>query len=268
MSTRAAGHSDGIVKDCLAGFDEHTGVAEQVLKKYNSNEVENYMRLTETEDPLLEIMARFLGVCEPGESYEKRFRLSNLLDGFARYPFVMDFKLGLRSFMESEVDNTEPRPDLFLRLCELDPSAPTEEERRQGACTKYRWMDNQDCWTTTREFGFRADGIADGTMPVPKQELWQNRTVEDTAACIERHLLPGAARDMRLQMVDALLQRLDLMVDVMTRSPFMKANEVIGASLLFVVSRNCDKASIYLIDLAKRASTSLTSRRHRSCLMR
>lgn len=52
----------------------------------------------------------------------------------------MDIKMGTRTFLESEVQKSTARNDLYQKMVTINPSAPTEEEHRQQAVTKLRYM--------------------------------------------------------------------------------------------------------------------------------
>lgn len=45
-----------------------------------------------------------------------------------------------RTFLELEVKNPMRRNDLYQKMIKIDPSEPTEEENREKAVTKLRYM--------------------------------------------------------------------------------------------------------------------------------
>ena len=45
-----------------------------------------------------------------------------------------------RTFLELEVKNPVLRKDLYEKMVTIDPDAPTEEEKKQQAITKLRYM--------------------------------------------------------------------------------------------------------------------------------
>ena len=49
--------------------------------------------------------------------------------------------------------------DLFQKMVEIDPSEPTEEEKRDGAVTKPRYMRWREQLSSTASLGFRIEGI-------------------------------------------------------------------------------------------------------------
>lgn len=49
--------------------------------------------------------------------------------------------------------------DLFQKMVEIDPSEPSEEEKRDGAVTKPRYMRWREQLSSTASLGFRIEGI-------------------------------------------------------------------------------------------------------------
>ena len=73
----------------------------------------------------------------------------------------MDIKIGVRTFLETDLNEkeTKPRHDLYLKLIEIAPNEPTEDERREQAITKRRymlWRERASCSST---LGFRIEAI-------------------------------------------------------------------------------------------------------------
>jgi len=246
-----------------------------IMKVYDETEAQRYEDLKESGDGLTRFTARFFGEVDPEDlppDLDGRYmKLSNLLRKFKSHPHVMDCKLGVRSFGESEVSSTKMRTDLYERLVDLDPNAVTEEERAAGACTKFRWMDFNDTLTTMRSLGFRVDGIAHSGGQTTKKELKQLQNISDIVTCIMDHFLPVpapaaskskdgtaggrmqsiAAGGWRLKAAASVLKQLREMRKVMHSSDFVKAHTFVGCSLLFVSEAQGPTAGVYLIDLAK-----------------
>lgn len=264
-----------ILKDFDNSTDLASGVPDYVIKVYDEIEARAYKELEENHDSLLRFTARFcgdftfeaadleeLGLEKPAGRY---MRLSNLLKEFERGPHVMDCKVGCRSFSEAEVSKQTLRQDLFRRLVEIDPDAPTPEERAAGACTKHRWMSFNDSVTSLGPLSFRIDGIAHsrGEGQVPKAEMRNARTLTQAAECIVKHFLPEqplpdtgeapatATRRLRLGVAGAILRELRELRRVARQSDFVKTHEFVGTSLLFVADAHGPSSGVFLIDFAK-----------------
>lgn len=281
LTRQAAGHGGGnILKDFASDSDTATGVPEYIVKVYDEAEAANYRELIAAQDPLLRFTARFCGEVvdedakaaaeeQEDERGPRRYmRLSNLLHPFQRGPHVMDCKIGIRSYTEDEVGKNKLRADLYKRMVELDPNAPTEEERRAGACTKHRWMDFNDRHTSLAQLGLRVDGIAHSMAgaQAPQEELRAARSIPDVAMCIVKHFLPvpkaevaeavvdeegPATANIRAHVAELILVELKDMKQQMEVSPFVKSHEFVGSSLLFVADAHGPSAGVFLIDFAK-----------------
>lgn len=57
-------------------------------------------------------------------------------------PCVLDCKLGVRTYLEEELSKAKEKPklrkDMYEKMIQIDPSAPTQEEHRLRAVTKPR----------------------------------------------------------------------------------------------------------------------------------
>ncbi|KNC72651.1 hypothetical protein SARC_14789, partial [Sphaeroforma arctica JP610] len=84
--------------------------------------------------------------------------MQDLLYGF-NGPCVMDCKIGYRTFLESEVQNEELRPDLLGKMRKLSPGDITAEEEKAGGVTKLRYMQFRENLSSTSKLGFRIEGI-------------------------------------------------------------------------------------------------------------
>mmetsp|Transcript_34349 Transcript_34349/g.80398 ORF Transcript_34349/g.80398 Transcript_34349/m.80398 type:complete len:459 (-) Transcript_34349:105-1481(-) len=270
LTNVAAGHGGlSIIKDFADnGGHDGSGVPDYINKAYDPIEAGIYQMMQDSCDPLRRHTPSFFGLVDgpPDEATgqaDRRIRLSNLLRKFKPRPHVMDCKLGVRSFGEEEVHSEKQRPDLYKRMVELDPSAPTPEEHRAQAITKYRWMTFNDKLTTLSSLGFRVDGIAGVPQPPSKTDLKQLQNVHDIAQCIIKFFLPlpvaedGSAVDdsKRIQLqkgvaLEILLSLKDLRETLMV-SPLVQGHSIIGSSLLFVVDQHGPDAGVFLIDFAK-----------------
>ena len=61
----------------------------------------------------------------------------------------MDIKMGMRTFLESEINNSKLRADLYQKMVKIDPKEPTEAENAAGAITKLRYMQFRERESTT-----------------------------------------------------------------------------------------------------------------------
>lgn len=270
MSRIAAGHTDCVLKDWV-GQEDVSEVPDYVIKTYDQREVEAYQELQSMGDPLSLFTPRFFGEV-PREELEQELesnryvRLSNLLKEFHRGPNVMDCKLGVRSFVEEEAQVTKLRPDLYERMVALDKRAPTREERKQKACTKYRWMTFNDALTRMDAHGFRIDGISSTTAAgtsSKKPELKKLKTLRDSARFISENFLPpldskvpdGGLSQARLRkaLAESILNRLRFMNETLRTSHFVSTHSFVGSSVLFVVDAHGPSANAFLIDFAKTA---------------
>lgn len=259
----AAGHQDTM----LARNDDE----DFILKPFDEIENQNYQELWETpSEPLQKWIATYGGVREIRQGCaskrlgggvrlrletKKFMRISNLTKDFHE-PCVMDCKLGVRTFREKEVRKTDPRPDLYQRLEKLAPESLTDEERAAGAITKFKWMTQRDAASSTSSMGFRVDGIATQSgMRGGSKELAMLRTADEVIPMLLRVLpprIPGdteATRRQRTVLVQQILKQLRDLQQAMMNSAFFWSHEIIGASVLFIVSQ--DKAKVRLIDFAK-----------------
>ena len=67
--------------------------------------------------------------------------LQDLLSEFNK-PCVMDCKMGVRTYLEDELNkargNQKLRKDMYEKMIAVNPDEPTEDERRAGGVTKTR----------------------------------------------------------------------------------------------------------------------------------
>ncbi|TRY98105.1 hypothetical protein DNTS_028468 [Danionella cerebrum] len=154
-----------------------------------------------------------------GERYNQ---MEDLLADFD-LPCVMDCKMGVRTYLEEELTKARKKPsmraDMYQKMIEVDPNAPTEKENEQKAVTKPRYMQWRETISSTATLGFRIEGIKkeDGTV---------NRDFKKTKT--------------REQVTEAF-------------QDFVKGNKnilVIGSSLLFVHDKR-EHAKVWMIDFGK-----------------
>lgn len=91
-------------------------------------------------------------------------QLQDLLSDFSQ-PCVMDCKVGVRTYLEEELSKAKEKPklrkDMYEKMIQIDPIAPTEEEHRAKGVTKPRYMVWRETISSTATLGFRIEvGIA------------------------------------------------------------------------------------------------------------
>jgi hypothetical protein len=154
---QAAGHQSSMTKD--------KDTSEFILKPLDKTEVAAYEHLwskSSVEEPLQKFSCDYGGTISiantPGAPPEEFLRISNLLQDFA-FPNVMDCKIGVRSFEEKECVEKKLREDLYFKMLKKGPAELTDAEHEAKAITKFRWMNFRDCSSSSRNLGFRIDGI-------------------------------------------------------------------------------------------------------------
>ncbi|XP_036406365.1 inositol-trisphosphate 3-kinase B [Megalops cyprinoides] len=177
---------------------------------------------------------------------EKYNQMDDLLAEFD-LPCVMDCKMGVRTYLEEELTKARKKPslrkDMYQKMIEVDPDAPTEEEHAQQAVTKPRYMQWRETISSTSTLGFRIEGIKkeDGTV---------NRDFKKTKS---KEQVTEAFRDFvkgNENILKSYLNRLKDIRDTLEISPFFKTHEVIGSSLLFVHDKR-EQAKVWMIDFGK-----------------
>lgn len=83
--------------------------------------------------------------------------LEDLTAGFES-PCVADIKMGVRTFVESEVTNAKKRVDLGVKMNTADPGSLSEGEMSEGI-TKLRYMQFRDALSSSASLGWRVDGL-------------------------------------------------------------------------------------------------------------
>nr|XP_012998963.1 inositol-trisphosphate 3-kinase B-like [Cavia porcellus] len=132
---------------------------------------------------------------------------------------------------------------MYQKMIEVDPEAPTEEERAQRAVTKPRYMQWRETISSTATLGFRIEGIKneDGSV---NRDFKKTKTREQVTEAFREftkgnHNILVAYRD-RLKAIRTTLEV----------SPFFKCHEVIGSSLLFIHDKK-EQAKVWMIDFGK-----------------
>ncbi|XP_020649437.2 inositol-trisphosphate 3-kinase A isoform X1 [Pogona vitticeps] len=213
-----------------------------ILKRYSDNEEKCFQLLM--KDPLCSCVPVFHGMVErDGESY---LQLDDLLANFEG-PCVMDCKMGIRTYLEEELIKAREKPklrkDMYKKMIDVDPLAPTAEENTQRAVTKPRYMQWRETISSSANLGFRIEGIkkADGTC---NTNFKTTKTREQVLQVFLEFIKGDTA------ILKKYLSRLYEIRGILESSDFFKRHEVIGSSLLFVHD-DSGRANVWLIDFGK-----------------
>ncbi|KAM3853870.1 inositol-trisphosphate 3-kinase B isoform 2-T2 [Vipera latastei] len=156
-------------------------------------------------------------------------------------------KDGERTYLEEELSKARKKPslrkDMYQKMIEVDPEAPTEEENSQRAVTKPRYMQWRETISSTATLGFRIEGIKkeDGTV---NRDFKKTRTKEEVMDAF-REFTKG-----NHNILNSYCNRLKGIRDTLETSPFFKTHEVIGSSLLFIHDKR-EQAKVWMIDFGK-----------------
>ncbi|KAL4237721.1 hypothetical protein ACF0H5_002435 [Mactra antiquata] len=213
-----------------------------ILKKFDKKEHRSFNKLM--NDVLRPYVPEYRGESEKdGDCY---IQLQDLLCDFEA-PCVMDIKMGCRTYLEEELSKAREKPtlrgDMYKKMIEVDPTAPTEEEHNQKAITKPRYMQWRDDMSSSSEMGFRIEGIrkSDGNQ-VKNFKTTKDKT--SVKSCLKQFV------EENPEIIIKYLRRLKAIRATQEDSPFFKSHEIIGSSLLFVHDK-CGHASIWMIDFGK-----------------
>ncbi|XP_068564998.1 inositol-trisphosphate 3-kinase B isoform X2 [Cebidichthys violaceus] len=177
---------------------------------------------------------------------QKYNQMEDLLAEFD-FPCVMDCKMGVRTYLEEELTKARkkpsPRPDMYQKMVEVDPEAPTPEEILQKVVTKPRYMQWRETISSTATLGFRIEGVKkeDGTV---NRDFKKTKTRDQVTVAF--HDFVKGNKDI----LNVYLSRLREIRDTLETSPFFKTHEVIGSSLLFVHDSK-GRAKVWMIDFGK-----------------
>ncbi|XP_063547639.1 uncharacterized protein LOC134755091 [Cydia strobilella] len=220
-----------------AGPDQGT-----ILKKLCPQEERCFQLLM--KDILRPFVPEYKGqvTCDDGELY---LQLQDLLSHFD-CPCVMDCKIGVRTYLEEELakakEKTKLRKDMYEKMIQIDPKAPSEEEHRSKGVTKPRYMIWRETISSTSTLGFRIDGVkkADGTSSKDFKTTKSRDQIMEAFKEFTNNFPNAPAR---------YLERLKSIRATLIESHFFRTHELIGSSLLFVHDKR--RASIWMIDFAK-----------------
>lgn len=191
------------------------------------------------ESQLQDVTPRFLREVQYGG--QTFIELEDLLHGF-RDPNVMDIKMGTRTFLEDEVQNSVERQDLYLKMIAVDPEAPTAEEHSKKAVTKLRYMQFREEQSSTCSHGFRIEAMKFRGSP-PVTDLKRVKNTEDVLDAMSLFL--GNREDARQRLVT----RLTDIRSKLEQSKYFTHHEVVGSSILIIYDDV--RIGAWLIDFAK-----------------
>lgn len=150
--------------------------------------------------------------------------------------------MGTRTFLESEVEKTAARPDLYQKMIAIDPRAPTEQERQTKAVTKLRYMQFREQQSSTCSQGFRIEAMKCRGSP-PVTDLKKVKSSDEVVNTLDRFI--GGREDIRQR----LLARLCEIRSKIESSDYFNIREVVGSSLFIVYDDT--KVGVWMIDFAK-----------------
>uniref|UniRef100_A0A8C1U2T1 Kinase n=1 Tax=Cyprinus carpio TaxID=7962 RepID=A0A8C1U2T1_CYPCA len=218
------------------------GANGRILKKHCECEQQCLDRLM--RDVLKPYVPAYHGDVEKdGERYNQ---MEDLLADFD-LPCVMDCKMGVRTYLEEELTKARKKPslraDMYQKMIEVDPDAPTAQEHEQKAVTKPRYMQWRETISSTATLGFRIEGIKneDGTV---NRDFKKTKTQEQVTEAFQDFVKGNK------NILHSYLNRLKEIRDTLEISPFFKTHEVIGSSLLFVHDKR-EHAKVWMIDFGK-----------------
>jgi len=229
-----------------------------VLKAVDGTEQEVYERLWSPlygEDAMRSVVPSFCGLLQEDGGF---LRLENLTHGFCCAK-VMDVKLGVRTFRETESRATKPRPDMFQRAQELFPSLLTNAECDTQSMTKYRYLSLRDAVATTGTLGYRIEGVSGYSahdMSLAEASINEASTMQDTVGLFEAFVRvaasgEGMANDHRSALLaEDVRRQLQYMRDALATSSFVAQHEFIGTSVLFIADA-AGSVRVAWIDFAK-----------------
>uniref|UniRef100_A0A2P2I5M4 Kinase n=1 Tax=Hirondellea gigas TaxID=1518452 RepID=A0A2P2I5M4_9CRUS len=210
-----------------------------IWKKRDPESTETVMYQALMDDSANSIVPTFFKEIHYGDDYFIEMR--DLLSSFHK-PSIMDVKMGTRTFLEGEVSNTKPRPDLYDKMVKVSPEEPTAEEREARAVTKLRYMAFRDNLSSSRHLGFRVEAMKTqgGATVTDMKKVSTRDEVMDTMTTFMR------GRDsVRRNILEKLLE----IRETFENSPFFATHEIIGSSILIVYDD--EKAGVWIIDFAK-----------------
>jgi 1D-myo-inositol-triphosphate 3-kinase len=226
----------------------------------------NFQRLSETiivkegseaearahESILRSDLAPFIPQCFHTIKSEKHTMLyiEDLTMRYSR-PCVMDIKMGVRTFLESELTKSKPRVDLAKKVMDIDPTLLTKDERTDGI-TKLRYMQVREELSSTSRLGLRIEGIRLATG----EEIEVRRTLrepEEIRSKLEQFV------QSRADVGAAFLVILEKLRSALEASNWFHGHELVSSSLLFIYDDNPKPTyppKLWMIDFGKTKAAS------------
>lgn len=176
--------------------------------------------------------------------------MDNLLNKF-NAPFIMDCKIGSRTYLEEELqlaqERPQPREDMFEKMVAVDPGAPTVQEQAQKAVLKSRYMQWRETLSSTTTLGFRIEGFKK-----PNEECQTNFKRTKSREQVTEALC-DFVESSKQTVQWGYLRQLRQLRQVLETSVFFRTHEVVGSSLLFVHDHT-GKTGVWMIDFGKTVS--------------
>jgi len=197
-------------------------------------------------DPIKDIVPRLQGfVYRDGKEFIK---MENLLMGYVN-PNVMDCKIGVRTFLESDVADLKPRLDLLEKMDNVDKNYATAEERRIGV-TKLRYMQFREIQSSSANLGFRIEASMKHVKEL-KEDVFDD--VNALKRILSKQDVETHFRKFfegRRDVIEKIRSKFHLMRDILNRSDFFAHHEMVGSSMLFLWD-DSGKADVTIIDFGK-----------------
>ncbi|XP_010897134.1 inositol-trisphosphate 3-kinase C isoform X2 [Esox lucius] len=220
----------------------HAGDDGMLLKRHTEGEQQCLQRLM--EDSLRSFVPAYHGVVR--RSDQDYNMMDDLLAHFS-CPAIMDCKMGTRTYLEEDLakarERPQPRRDMYEKMVDVDPEAPTAEERALQAVLKTRYMQWRETLSSTTTMGFRIEGIkkADGVCNTNfKRTKSRDQVIEALQDFVGSDGL----------VLSGYLRRLKELRLVLESSDFFRTHEVVGSSLLFVHD-GTGRTGVWMIDFGR-----------------